>query len=465
MTIKYIDMKKTVVSIGAGYVGTPTMVVFAEHCPEHIFLCVDVNEELIRKWQSDKLPVYEPNLEQIIKKVRDVNLFFTSDAVKAIESADIIFISVCTPTKTYGLGADMACDLSYFESVAKTIRDHSKSYKVIVEKSTVPIGTGVHLQTILDSNQFGIKYDIISNPEFLAEGTAVNDLEHPNRVLIGCQPSKTSEKAIQEVVDLYRHWINDEKVITTDRWTSELAKLVANCFLAQRVSSINSISMICETMGGNILDISKILGMDPRIGSQFLNSSIGFGGSCFHKDLLDLIYLCEYHHLQDVAEYWRYVILINDLQKRRFTEQIIHTLYDSVKNRVLTIFGFSFKKDTGDTRESPAITVCQLLLTEGAILHIYDPKVTEEQINKDLGNYDMKQIKIYHDPYEACQQSEAIIILTAWTQFKTLDYHNLYDCMEHPSYVFDSCNLVDSSLLQNIGFKIHILGRTTSGGT
>jgi len=455
-----MEKKKFIISIGAGYVGVPTMAVFAKHCPEYIFICVDNNQQLIDRWNSDDMPIYEPNLEPIIANVKYNNLFFTSNIDYAISLADIIFIAVCTPTKTQGIGANMACDLSYFESAAKKIRDISIRYKVIVEKSTVPVGTGTHLQKILNSNIHGITYDVISNPEFLAEGTAVSDLEFPHRVLIGCNDSPTKDYAMSQILDIYQHWVPEEKIVTTDRWSSELSKLTANAFLAQRVSSINSISALCEKTGGNITDISKIIGMDCRIGKYFLNSSVGFGGSCFHKDVLDLVYLCDYYNLPQVAQYWRSVIEINDFQKQRFVENIIHTMYDSVKNRHLTIFGFSFKKDTGDTRESPAITICQSLLTEGCILHIYDPKVPADHIYHSLHQISDNQIIVESDPYQSCLKSEAIIILTAWELFKDLDYNKIYDTMEHPSFIFDGCHMLNHDLLKKIGFHFYGLGQS-----
>uniref|UniRef100_A0A6C0BLB4 UDP-glucose 6-dehydrogenase n=1 Tax=viral metagenome TaxID=1070528 RepID=A0A6C0BLB4_9ZZZZ len=446
---------KTIISIGAGYVGTPTMAVCAEHCPEYRFICVDQNPQLIQQWMSEHLPIYEPGLDEVIHQVRDRNLFFTTDAETAIQQADVIFISVCTPTKTCGLGANRACDLSYFEKAAEQIRDISHKSVIVVEKSTVPIGTGSHLLSILNHNRNGIIYDVVSNPEFLAEGTAINDLEHPHRVLIGCNPSSRQQFAIETVKEIYQHWVPLEKIVTTDRWSSELSKLVANAFLAQRVSSINSISLLCEKAGGNIVDISKILGMDDRIGSRFLNSSVGFGGSCFQKDVLDLIYLCGYYHLRDVAHYWEGVLTINEAQKKHFAHKVIHTLYDSVKGRHLTIFGYSFKKDTGDTRETPARTVCQLLLEEGAILHIYDPRVPVAVIERELGH-----VQITDDPYSACQGTEAILIVTAWDEFRTLDYQKIYRAMgQLVPVIFDGCHLIDPSLLEPMGFRVWILGQ------
>lgn len=453
-------MNKTIVSIGAGYVGTPTMAVCAKHCPEYKFICVDHNERLIDIWNSDYVPIYEPGLEKIIKKVKNVNLFFTNNIEDAINQADIIFLSVCTPTKTFGIGANMACDLSYLEDATKKIRDISKKYKVIVEKSTVPVGTGVYIQDILNNNIYNIKYDVISNPEFLAEGTAISDLENPHRVLIGCNHSDTSKYALGEIIDIYNHWIPPEKIVTTDRWSSELSKLASNAFLAQRVSSINAMSIICEKIGGNVVDISKILGMDERIGKYFLNSSVGFGGSCFQKDILDLVYLCDYHNLPEVSRYWRSVIEINELQKKRFSENIIHALYDSIKNKHIAIFGFSFKKNSGDTRESPSISVCNYLIKEGAILHIYDPKVPTEKIYEELNTDEHNtQIIIESDCYKACKKVEAIVIITGWDVFKTLDYEHIYELMDHPSYIFDGCNILDKKTLEKYGFRIYTLGK------
>lgn len=450
---------KTILSIGAGYVGVPTMAICALHCPEYNFICSDCNRTLINKWNSNELPIYEPSLDLVINKVKNINLFFTNDIDSSIKCADIIFISVCTPTKIQGIGAYMACDLSFIENVAKKIRDVSTSFKIIVEKSTVPIGTGTYLSKILNSNIHGIQYDVVSNPEFLAEGTAINDLENPHRVLIGCNKTETSEFSINEIVDLYKHWIPSERIVTTDRWTSELSKLAANAFLAQRISSINSMSMICEKMGGNIMSVSKILGMDERVGKHFLNCSVGFGGSCFKKDILDLVYLCEYYKMPEVANYWRSVIEINELQKKLFFENILHTMYDSLKDRHITIFGYSFKKNSGDIRETPAVTICKYLLCEGAILHIYDPKVPKDKIYNDLcTQQNVKQLIIENDPYTACDKTEAIAIITGWDLFNTLSYERIYENMEHPACIFDGCNILDRNKMKQIGFVMYSIG-------
>jgi UDPglucose 6-dehydrogenase len=353
----------------------------------------------------------------------------------------------------------MACDLSYLESATKKIRDVSKKYIVIVEKSTVPVGTGVHIQDILNSNTYGIKYDVISNPEFLAEGTAIADLENPHRVLIGCNPSDTSKYAMDEIIDIYNHWVSPDKIIPTDRWSSELSKLSSNAFLAQRVSSINVMSMVCEEIGGNILDISKILGMDQRIGKYFLNSSVGFGGSCFKKDILDLVYLCDYYNLHEVSMYWWAVIEINELQKKRFSKNILHTLYDSIKNKHIAIFGFSFKKNSSDTRETPSISICNYLINEGAILHIYDPKVPRRKIYEELNiDESNSHVIVVSDCYKACEKVEAIALLTGWDIFKSLDYERIFKSMDHPSYIFDGCNVLDKKILEEYGFRVYVLG-------
>lgn len=445
--------------IGAGYVGGPTMTMIARKCPDVRVDVVDINAERIAAWNSDKLPVFEPQLDETVRLTRGKNLFFSTDVGGAIDAADIVFISVNTPTKTYGYGAGSASDLRFVESCARKIAEVSKSGKIVVEKSTLPVRTADVIKQILSST--GMKFQVLSNPEFLAEGTAMRDLESPDRVLIGGEEeTEEGRNAIETLASIYARWVPREKILKTNLWSSELSKLTANAFLSQRISSINSISALCEATGADVEQVARAVGSDSRIGAKFLNSSIGYGGSCFQKDLLNLVYLCEHFNLPEVAKYWRGVIEINAYQKRRFAENVIDSLYRNICGKRLAIFGFAFKEDTNDTRESPAIDICKLFLNERANLAIYDPKVSHKQILADLGVEEGDpRIEFCATPYVAAEKAHAIVLLTHWKEFKELDYRKIKNAMITPAWIFDGRNCLDHRLLRELGFLLRGIGK------
>ena len=446
--------------IGAGYVGGPTMAMIAHKCTGHTVTVVDINQSRIDAWNSDVLPIYEPGLDEIVKASRGKRLFFSTDIDTAIREADIIFMSVNTPTKTYGVGAGRAADLRYIEKCARKIAEVAENDKIVVEKSTLPVRTAESIKRILESNSKGRKLQILSNPEFLAEGTAVADLENPDRVLIGGDQTPDGLAAIQKLVDVYAQWVPAENILTTNVWSSELSKLTANAFLAQRISSINAISALCEATGANVDEVAHAIGTDSRIGPKFLKSSVGFGGSCFQKDILNLVYLCEHFGLPEVAAYWNGVIEMNDYQKHRFGRRIISTMFNTVSDKKIAVLGFAFKKDTNDTRESAAIYVCKDLIEEQANVSIYDPKVPEAQIRRDLGlAEDATAVTICDDAYEATKDAHAVLILTEWDEFKALDFKKIYDQMNLPAFLFDGRNLLDLDALRSIGFEATGIGR------
>ena len=446
--------------IGAGYVGGPTMAMIAHKCSGHTVTVVDINQSRIDAWNSDVLPIYEPGLDEIVKASRGKTLFFSTDIDTAIREADIIFMSVNTPTKTYGVGAGRAADLRYIEKCARKIAEVAENDKIVVEKSTLPVRTAESIKRILESNSKGRKFQILSNPEFLAEGTAVADLENPDRVLIGGDQTPDGLAAIQKLVDVYAQWVPAENILTTNVWSSELSKLTANAFLAQRISSINAISALCEATGANVDEVAHAIGTDSRIGPKFLKSSVGFGGSCFQKDILNLVYLCEHFGLPEVAAYWNGVIEMNDYQKHRFGRRIISTMFNTVSDKKIAVLGFAFKKDTNDTRESAAIYVCKDLIDEQANVSIYDPKVPEAQIRRDLGlAEDATAVTICDDAYEATKDAHAVLILTEWDEFKALDFKEIYDQMNLPAFLFDGRNLLDLDALRAIGFEATGIGR------
>ena len=446
--------------IGAGYVGGPTMAMIAHKCTGHTVTVVDINQSRIDAWNSDVLPIYEPGLDEIVKASRGKTLFFSTDIDTAIREADIIFMSVNTPTKTYGVGAGRAADLRYIEKCARKIAEVAENDKIVVEKSTLPVRTAESIKRILESNSKGRKFQILSNPEFLAEGTAVADLENPDRVLIGGDQTPDGLAAIQKLVDVYAQWVPAENILTTNVWSSELSKLTANAFLAQRISSINAISALCEATGANVDEVAHAIGTDSRIGPKFLKSSVGFGGSCFQKDILNLVYLCEHFGLPEVAAYWNGVIEMNDYQKHRFGRRIISTMFNTVSDKKIAVLGFAFKKDTNDTRESAAIYVCKDLIDEQANVSIYDPKVPEAQIRRDLGlAEDATAVTICDDAYEATKNAHAVLILTEWDEFKALDFKKIYDQMNLPAFLFDGRNLLDLDALRSIGFEATGIGR------
>lgn len=445
--------------IGAGYVGGPTMTMIARKCPDIRVDVVDINAERIAAWNSDSLPVFEPGLEEIVRLCRGKNLFFSTDVDAAIDAADIVFISVNTPTKTYGYGAGSASDLRFVESCARKIAEVSRSGKIVVEKSTLPVRTADVIRQILSST--GMEFQVLSNPEFLAEGTAVRDLESPDRVLIGgAEDTEAGRSAIDELAGIYARWVPEDRIIKTNLWSSELSKLTANAFLAQRISSINSISALCEATGADVEQVARAVGSDTRIGSKFLNSSVGYGGSCFQKDLLNLIYLCEHFNLPEVARYWRGVVEINAYQKRRFAEGVIDSLYRNICGKRLAIFGFAFKEDTNDTRESPAIDICRLFLNERAQLAVFDPKVSKKQILADLNVEEGDtRVEFCASPYEAAEKAHAIVLLTQWKEFKNLDYKKIKSAMATPAWIFDGRNCLDHRLLGELGFLLRGIGK------
>ncbi len=450
--------KKNILCIGAGYVGGPTMAVIALKCPEYRIEIVDINTERIRQWNSEDIPIFEPDLYEIVKKTRGKNLFFSTEIEKGIKNADIIFVSVNTPTKTFGEGAGMASDLQYWEKTAHEIIANSESNKIIVEKSTLPVRTAEAMERILKANNRNIKFEVVSNPEFLAEGSAVKDLLEPDRVLIGAHKTPEGQKAEQELVDLYAHWIPRDKIITTNLWSSELSKLVANAFLAQRISSINAVSALCEKTDADIAEISYAVGSDSRIGPKFLNASIGFGGSCFKKDILNLVYIAKSYGLTEVADYWEMVVKMNEYQKRRFVQRIVKEMFNTVAEKKIALFGFAFKANTGDSRESPAIHVTQKLLEERAYVSITDPKALKNA-RQDLKGIDTN-VTYEPDPYKASEGANAIAILTEWEQYKTLDFERIYRSMKKPAFIFDGRNILDHEKLYEIGFNVYPIGKT-----
>ncbi|XP_063239609.1 UDP-glucose 6-dehydrogenase [Bacillus rossius redtenbacheri] len=462
---------KKVCCIGAGYVGGPTCSVMALKCPNIVVTVVDKSRDRIAQWNSDKLPIYEPGLDEVVKQCRGRNLFFSTDVNTAIKEADLIFISVNTPTKTSGNGRGRAADLKYVEGAARMIAEVATSSKIVVEKSTVPVKAAESILTILMANQKpGVTYQILSNPEFLAEGTAINDLVHADRVLIGGEDSPGGQAAIEELCWVYEHWICRRNIITMNTWSSELSKLAANAFLAQRISSINSLSAVCESTGADISEVARAVGLDSRIGPKFLQASVGFGGSCFQKDILNLVYICESLNLHEVATYWQQVIDMNDYQKSRFASRVIESLFNTVSGKQIAILGFAFKKDTGDTRESPAIHVAGKLLLEGAKLHVYDPKVEHEQIMEDLTHPSIteepeevrKNVVLYNDPYSATSDTHAIVLCTEWDEFVKLDYRRIYNSMMKPAYIFDGRKILDHEKLEKIGFTVQTIGKRLS---
>ena len=448
--------------IGAGYVGGPTMAMIAHKCKGIEVTVVDLNEQRIAAWNSGDLPVYEPGLDDIVSQNRGQNLFFSTDVDEKVRAADIIFISVNTPTKDYGSGSGQAADLRFVESCARGIARAGGGDKIVVEKSTVPVRTAQMVKEILDSANNGHSYQVISNPEFLAEGTAMTDLEAPDRVLIGGETSEAGQAAVEKVVSIFAHWVPRERIITTNLWSSELSKLTANAFLAQRISSINAISALCEASEANVDEVARAIGTDSRIGPKFLKSSIGFGGSCFQKDVLNLCYLCRHFGLPEVASYWEQVIQMNEYQKERFVTRLLDSMFNTVSGKRLAILGYAFKKDTNDARESPAIGICRRLLEEKANLAIYDPRVTKDSILGTLGlsgkDADTR-IEFCSSADQACEGAHAIALLTEWDEFKDLDYSSIFGKMHQPAIFFDGRNLLDLEVLKKIGFRAHGIGK------
>ena len=463
---------KNICCIGAGYVGGPTMAVIADKCPDVCVEVVDLNQQRIAAWNDaelNNLPIYEPGLDAVVTRARGKNLFFTTAVNEAIAKADMIFISVNTPTKTYGKGKGMAADLKFVELCARQIAEVSTTDKIIVEKSTLPVRTAETIRTIVENTGKGVNFQILSNPEFLAEGTAIEDLLHPDRVLIGGMQTTAGKEAIEALVEIYAQWIPRERILTTNVWSSELSKLTANAFLAQRVSSINSISELCEVTGADVSELAKAIGTDSRIGPKFLKASVGFGGSCFQKDILNLVYIAKSYGLDNVADYWEQVIIMNDHQKKRFSDTIVKTLFNTVSGKKIAFLGWAFKKDTNDTRESAAIYVADHLLDEMANVVVYDPKVSAAKIYADLDYLGTRNpeentslLTVSNDPYQAMNDAHAVAILTDWDEFATYDWEQIYKNMKKPAFIFDGRKILDKDQLQQIGFEVFSLGTSAS---
>ena len=451
------EFVKKIVCVGAGYVGGPTMAVIANKCPDYKVTVVDVSQERIDAWNSDYLPIYEPGLKDRVDKARGRNLFFSTDIDGNIAEADIIFVSVNTPTKTFGEGAGKASDLQYIEQTARRIKANSTSSKIVIEKSTMPVRAAETMASILHSGENSIRFEILSNPEFMSEGTAIRDMEDPDRVLIGSHDTVTGNAARDELLKIYLKWVPKEKIITTKLWSSELSKLVANAFLAQRISSINSIAAICEATEAEIHEVADAVGRDSRIGPKFLEAGVGFGGSCFRKDILSLVYICEHYKLDDIAQFWNSVIKINDYQMERFVNRILEAMFRTLVDKKIAVFGFAFKPNTGDTRDAPAIYICKRLLEERAQLSITDPHAIPNA-RKDLAGID-NGAEFLEDPYEAAKGAHALALLTEWSEYCELDYQKIFNSMLKPAFIFDGRNHLDHKNLFEIGFNVYPVGK------
>ncbi|MCQ9200699.1 MAG: nucleotide sugar dehydrogenase [Prochlorococcus marinus CUG1437] len=471
---------KNICCIGAGYVGGPTMSVIAEKCPHIKVNVVDTNKKRIDLWNSknlNNLPIYEPGLKSIIKKCRGKNLFFTVDTELEIKKADMIFISVNTPTKTKGLGAGQASDLKWVELCARQVAQFGTGHTIVVEKSTLPVKTAEVIKSILENsnsentNKEKKTFDVLSNPEFLAEGSAIKDLKNPDRVLIG----GNNNDAIIALNNIYSHWVPKEKILHTNIWSSELAKLTANAFLAQRISSINSIAAICEVTGADISEVSRAIGSDTRIGSKFLDSGPGFGGSCFKKDILNLVYLCKYYDLYEVGRFWESVVELNNWNQNRISNLIIKKLFGTVSGKKIFILGFAFKANTNDTRESAAIKICKDLLNEGALLYINDPKVIPEQISEVLGMNESNKKEITEKKNQETEGkwhfiqnvidgfygADAAIILTEWEQYRKINWEISSKLMRKPSWVFDTRSIISAKDVRKYNINFWKIGDGT----
>ncbi|HLA27497.1 MAG TPA: nucleotide sugar dehydrogenase [Syntrophales bacterium] len=449
--------EKNILCIGAGYVGGPTMAVIARKCPHCRVTVVDTDAKRIEAWNSDGLPIYEPGLAEIIQQTRGRNLFFSTDIERGIRENDIIFVSVNTPTKTFGVGAGMAADLHYWEKTARQILEHSRSAKIVVEKSTLPVKTALAMERILNSVPGGLNFEVLSNPEFMAEGAAIGELEYPDRVLIGSRETESGLMARDVLTEIYAQWVPRDKIITSNIWSSELSKIVANAFLAQRISSINSISALCEKTEADVKEVSKAVGMDSRIGPRFLEPSVGFGGSCFKKDILNLVYLCRNYGLSEAAAYWESVVRINEYQQERFILNMLNAMFNTLSDKKICLLGFAFKANTGDTRESPAIYIARRLLEEKAEIVISDPHALAN------ARSDMKgaegRISFEEDPCNAAKGCHAIAVLTEWEQYRDLDFHNIFREMVKPAFIFDGRNILDHQRCFDIGFNVYPIGK------
>ena len=451
-------MNKDIVCIGAGYIGGPTMAVIALKNPGRKVYVVDIDRARIDAWNSENLPIFEPGLKEVVERVRGRNLFFSTDIEGCIKKCDIIFVGVNTPTKMFGRGAGRASDLQYWEATARNIAKWADNDKIVVEKSTLPVRTAAAMSAILNTHE-QYRFEVLSNPEFLAEGTAIQDLMTPDRVLIGGDRTPSGEAAVRAVVDIYAGegdaWVPRERILTTNVWSAELSKLAANAFLAQRVSSINAIAGLCEATGADVDEVARVIGADRRIGPKFLKAGPGFGGSCFKKDVLNLVYLCESFGLLTAAEYWTGVIKMNDHQQERIVSRLFREMFNTLANKKIAMFGFAFKADTGDTRETPAGYVARLLADEHVRLTITDPKALDNA-RKDLKGIDAE---FTADPYEAAREADAVLLLTDWREYPRLDWKRIYDSMRKPALVFDTRNCLDSAALRALGFKVLNIGR------
>ena len=453
-----MKFKKNILCIGAGYVGGPTMSMIAHKCPDYKVTVVDINKDRIDAWNGDHCPIYEPGLDELVRKTRGKNLFFSTQTDEGIREADIIFVSVNTPTKTFGQGSGKAADLQYWEKTARQILANSTSNKIIIEKSTLPVRTAEAMERILNANAKGIQFEVLSNPEFLAEGSAMTDLETPDRVLIGSRETPEGTRARKEVVDIYAHWVPRERILESNVWSAELSKLTANAFLAQRISSINSISALCEKTEADVDEVAFAIGTDSRIGPKFLKASVGFGGSCFQKDILNLVYICQSYGLQEVAEYWESVVKINQWQQRRFIHNMLGSMFNTVAGKRIALFGFAFKANTGDTRESPAMAITRGLLEERAEVIITDPKALGNA-KEDLRDV-ASGVTFETDPYRAAAGAHAIAVLTEWKQYADLDYAKILSSMCQPAFLFDGRNILDHARLYKMGFNVFAIGKS-----
>lgn len=452
-----MEFEKKILCIGAGYVGGPTMAMIAAKCPRYKVTVVDINPARIAAWNSDSLPIYELGLDVLVQKTRGVNLFFSTAVEAGIRDADIIFVSVNTPTKTFGQGAGKAADLQFWEKTARQILAHSTADKIVVEKSTLPVRTAEAMERILNNNTKNVHFEVASNPEFLAEGTAIADLENPDRVLIGSQETPTGLAARKAIVDIYAHWVPRDCILESNVWSAELSKLTANAFLAQRISSINAISALCEKTQADVVEVANAIGKDSRIGAKFLKAGVGFGGSCFKKDILNLVYICQSYGLTEVAEYWESVVKINGWQEHRFIRTILENMFNTVAGKRIALLGFAFKADTGDTRESPALVIARGLLEERAQVVITDPKALDNA-RQDL--HEVKEdLSFEADPYCATEGAHAVVLLTDWKLYQDLDYQRILRSMEHPAFLFDGRNLLDHKKLFELGFNVFAIGK------
>jgi UDPglucose 6-dehydrogenase len=450
-------MNKNILCIGAGYVGGPTLAMIAAQCPDRQVTVVDINAARIAAWNTDELPIYEPGLLEVVQSCRGRNLFFSTDVERGIRECDIIFVSVNTPTKTFGQGAGCAADLQYWEQTARQIKRCAGNDKIVVEKSTLPVRTAAAMMRILGSGDTRVHFEVLSNPEFLAEGTAIADLGKPDRVLIGGNDTPAGRAAVAELVSLYAAWVPREHILTTNVWSSELSKLAANAFLAQRVSSINAISEICEATEADVTEVARAVGMDSRIGAKFLQAGVGFGGSCFKKDILNLVYLCESYGLTAAADYWRQVVDFNRHQQEHFVARMLRAMFNTVAGKRIALLGFAFKADTGDTRESPAIQIARLLAEERAIVVISDPQALDNA-KRDLAGAS-GQFVFEPDPCRATEGADALALLTDWRHYRDLDFARIYDGMRKPASVFDGRNTLDHEALFQLGFNVYAVGK------